>query len=373
MNGCESVELVQSRLKKAKRAFTTRRVPDEDLMMVVSGDITPRSGDLVLARVDQLGHHSKLELTDGRRAQMHVGDEIIVCFGNRYAPDQFEAVVGDTLESCDLVAAGGIAGTVRASHDRTKRPTKITPLGLIANHHRQPLNLQAYALEAIKSDNDSLPVVAVVGTAMNSGKTLTAASLIKGLERAGFRPGAVKVTGTGSGGDLWQMLDAGAVAALDFTDAGYASSYLLNPFDIQGVWRTLTGHLDTRGADVAVVEVADGIFQKENKTLIGSGFFRHACDAVVFCSADSVGAVAGAQWLTSLDLPLKAVTGLATRAPLFMDEIRSWTDVPVIETATLADPAIGERVWGNLVTHIERSAAGRLDERLDTIEARLAG
>ena len=59
---------------------------------------------------------------------------------------------------------------------------------------------------------------------MNSGKTTTAASLIHGLKRAGLKVAAVKVTGTGSGGDLWSMSDAGAATTLDFTDLGHAST-----------------------------------------------------------------------------------------------------------------------------------------------------
>ena len=35
--------------------------------------------------------------------------EIMVAYGNRYAPDQFEAELPKTMASCHLAAAGGVA------------------------------------------------------------------------------------------------------------------------------------------------------------------------------------------------------------------------------------------------------------------------
>ena len=116
-----------------KSAFTTRRVPTKDMQTIVRGALRPRSGDLVLARVDHVGKQRRIERPDGRKALLFVGDEIIVCYGNRYAPDQFEALVGDDLGPCDLVAAGGIAAHELSRHDRMIAPTKISPIGLVGD------------------------------------------------------------------------------------------------------------------------------------------------------------------------------------------------------------------------------------------------
>ena len=61
------------------------------------------------------------------------GDEIIVCYGNRYAPDQFEALVSDDLGLCDLVASGGIASCEVNRHERMLPPTQILPIGLVGD------------------------------------------------------------------------------------------------------------------------------------------------------------------------------------------------------------------------------------------------
>src|SRR5262245_38408807 len=134
-----------ARLQSAKAAFTTRRVPVPDLAQLVS-DRAPRAGDMVLAVVKAIGQHDGLQLRSGRRAHIHEGDEILVCYGNRYATNQWEAVVPPSLETCDLVAAGGVAGKVRSRHAGARRPTRLAPVGLVANEHCEPLNLREFAL-----------------------------------------------------------------------------------------------------------------------------------------------------------------------------------------------------------------------------------
>ena len=97
------------RATRAKKAFVTRRVPTNDMETLISGNLRPSPGDLLLATVQELGKHKRLELRNGRRARLNPGDEIVVAYGNRYAPDQFEALISEDLGACDLVAAGGIA------------------------------------------------------------------------------------------------------------------------------------------------------------------------------------------------------------------------------------------------------------------------
>jgi hypothetical protein len=105
-----------NRLRRVKFAYTTRHVDHDAIAGLLTGALRPRAGDLVLARVDELGQHKRLELGDGRRSFLFPGDEIVVCYGNRYAPDQFEAEVPDDLSPCQLVAAGGVAARELSRH-----------------------------------------------------------------------------------------------------------------------------------------------------------------------------------------------------------------------------------------------------------------
>ena len=190
------------RISNAAWGFTTRRVPVDRSYRISHGSITPRAGDLVLARVERLGHHRGLQLITGRKKNLFPGDEIVVAYGNRYAPSQFEAVVPKTLGPCDLVAGGGVAAKALSWHTRISRgPSAITPIGLILDADGDRVNLSDYTIERSTQLSAALPTtIAVIGTAMDAGKTETAARLVRGLKQAGLRIGFAKVTGTGAGG-----------------------------------------------------------------------------------------------------------------------------------------------------------------------------
>ena len=331
--------LAASRTALAKRAYATRRVPPEHLRTLRSGDLVPRPGDLVLARVERLRQHQKLELADGRRATLHPGDEIIVAYGHRYAPDQFHAVVPQRLGACHLVAAGGIAAEAVARNERVKPATEIFALGVIADERGRRINLRDYALpDASATPAAASPlVIAVAGSSMNAGKTTTAAFLVRGLRRAGIRASAAKVTGTAAGGDAWQLLDAGAERMLDFTDAGHASTYCLPQARVEEVFRSLLQHLAADAPQVIVVEVADGLLQDETSRLLRSEVFRCAVDGVLFAAGDSLSALYGANWLEAQGLPLRAVSGAIALSPLACREAEAVLEVPLIAPAALLD------------------------------------
>jgi len=321
--------ITRSDLVNVKRAYTTRRVNDEDFSTLLTGAVRPRIGDLVLASVEKIGSHKQLELPTGRKAHLAVGDKIIVAYGNRYAPDQFEAMIGKDLGRCHLVAAGGVAASKISKHDRMSEPTRILPLGLIGSSTGKPINLADYAL-AIDDSPRSITTILVAGTSMNAGKTTTAASLVHALAKAGQKVAGIKSTGTGSGGDAWLMLDMGAALALDFTDAGLPSTYLASPHVIEHNVLGLIGHAADQGCSVAVVEVADGLHHEETATLLKSSRLRAIARGVVFAANDALGAEAGVAMLRDLGHRVLAVSGQLTRSPLAIREASRATGLPVV-------------------------------------------
>jgi hypothetical protein len=327
-----------ARLERAAWAFTTRRVPRGAVCKIIGEASAPRAGDLVLARVDALGHHRGLQLTSGRRMNLFVGGEIVVTYGDRYAPNQFEAVMPKTLGPCQLVAGGGVAGKAISWHRRISRgPTQITPLGLLGDAAGERANLRDFALDSV--DQLTLPcptTIAVVGTAMDSGKTQAAAFLVRGLTLAGIRVGFAKVTGTGAGGDTWLLKDAGADPVLDFTDAGLASTYRVVHSDLERVLVTLTAHLTKSGVDAIVLELADGVLQPDTAAVLGSPVFAEIVGGILFTACDSMGAVAGTDWLKRRNLRTVGLSGVMTASPLQCQEASTATGLPTFSREKLA-------------------------------------
>lgn len=332
-------------LATAKRGFSTRRV-DLGLAVGLKLNCRPRAGDVVLAEIEGLGQHKRLEDPHGRRATMHAGDRIVVAYGDRYAPDQFEAHVPDTLGPCELVAGGGIAAGVRRKSDRVRNATRILPLGILVDATGRRLNLRDFAmaeLDTADQPSAGARVIAVVGSSMNAGKTTTISSMVRGAVRSGRRVAAIKVTGTGSGGDLWAQKDAGASLVLDFTDAGFATTHRLSDSERLGAFHTLLRRCRREpGIDTIFVEVADGLLFEETETLVLAEAFRTEIDGVVFAAADAMGALGGERWLTGNGLAPIALCGAFTASPIAADEAVRRSTAPVLTRQDLIDGALAE-------------------------------
>jgi hypothetical protein len=337
--------LSKLRLEQAKWAYTTRRINQEQPMQLLSGELCPEAGDLLLARVDGLGQHKRLELISSRRASLFAGDEIVVVYGNRYAPDQFEGIVPDHLGACRLVAAGGVAARLLNSHDRVKTATRITPLGLLADEDGHRINLRTSRLPKADQISSSPLVLVVAGTSMNSGKTTACANLVRGFVRQKLKVAAAKFTGTGAGADYRSLVDAGANPVFDFIDAGYVSTYRVNRDALHDIVMTLGSHMAACEPDVIIVEVADGLLQRETARLFATPSFTNWADGVIFAANDALGAQAGVSWLTARQLPVFAITGVLTSSALARREAEDICGLPVYHTEALARPSVSSYIF----------------------------
>lgn len=343
------------RIAKAMSAYTVRHVPLDlpGLRLIDEPGTEPRAGDLVLARVDELGHHKRLESGLSRRQSLRVGQEIIVAYGNRYATDQFLAIVPESLAPCHLVAAGGIAAQAREQHAAVDAPTRITPIGLVADADG-PLTMARFAPRSVIACDEVLgrdhpPVIAVLGTAMNSGKTTTLASLVAGLTAAGLDVAAGKATGTGAGGDPNLFRDSGARTVLDFTDFGHPTTFGLSPRRIRDVFASLVDALSADGPDAVVIEIADGLLHHETAELVADPIFATLVDRVVFAAQDAMGATAAVEHLARRGIRVDAVSGVLTSSPLAVREARRTLGVPVVGTADLSAAATARSVFDGRV------------------------
>ena len=337
--------LSSQRLEQAKWAYTTRRINQNLPKLLLSGSVSPEAGDLVLARVEELGHHKRLELVSSRRATMFEGDEIVVVYGNRYAPDQFEAIVPDHLGRCRLVAAGGVAARLLNRHDKAKSATRIKPLGLLADSEGHRINLSSTRLPKVDQLEPNPLVLVVAGTSMNSGKTTTCANLVKGFVRQKIKVAAAKFTGTGAGADYRSLVDAGANPVFDFIDAGYVSTYRVHREVLHDIVMTLGAHMASSEPDIIIVEVADGLLQRETARLFATPAFTDWIDGIIFAANDALGAQAGISWLTARQLPVFGITGVLTSSPLARREAEDICGLPVYQTRALSRPSVSSYIY----------------------------
>ena len=293
----------------------------------------------------------KLQLSSSRYADLFLDDCVVVCVGDRYAPDQFEGHAEINPLGCDLVAGGGIAGTVVRAHDIMASPTKLTPLGLLTDQDGDVINVAAYGLPARRIPHD-VTIIGVFGTSMNAGKTTAASGLAHGLMKAGHQVAGVKVTGTGAFGDFNAFRDAN-VPMSDFTDAGMPTTYKMPIERIEEGFSTLVGHAAELGAEIVVAEFADGIFQGETHQVLKQGPIRQRLDGLVFASADAAGAIGSVAVLRDMGHEPLFLSGLVSCSPLAASEASAVTGLPVLTRNQLHDPSI---IMG-FVKRTERGAA----------------
>jgi hypothetical protein len=329
--------------RTAKWSFSTRRV-DQTIATGLDADLAAtRPGDLILGRIISISQHQRIQLPTGRPSSLYPGDLIVMPCGARYAPDQFEGHAKIDAEGCDMLAGGGCLGQMISRNERIKPPTRVQPLGRITNTRGVVMNVADFALPKA-AGAATLPVIAVLGTAMNSGKTTAAVALSFGLTRAGWRVATIKATGTGAFGDYNDYVDTGAHMVADFTDAGMVTTYLEPLARIKSGIADLLWQAEVSGAEVVVMEVADGLFQRETAGLVADAEFRGGLAGVVFACGDALAASGGVTELARHNLRPVALTGIVSCSPMATIEAQAATGVEVMTRGQLLDPAEANRI-----------------------------
>jgi hypothetical protein len=326
--------------------YALRRVPEASLASLLPCLKSPQLGDIVLTRVEQIGKNRRLELINGRAATLHEGDLLAVVYGNRYASHQFEGHAAANGIFCDLLSMGGLCGLVRSKYATIAEPTKLRSLGAIGNAQGRPLQLGDFALLRRVSETTQPRVIVVCGTSMDAGKTYTAMSLVVGLRRQGERVAAIKLTGTVSGRDTWNLLDAGAHPTLDFVDGGLPSTYLCSLESLLRLYRLLLAHIASQDAEFVVVEIADGLLQEETAALLQSPAFATSVSEWVLATSDPLAATGGVSVLRDWGIEPLAISGLISMSPLAMREARAATAINCVTADELQRGDLNERLTG---------------------------
>lgn len=341
-------------LAGAKWSFVTRRVRRAGKWLLDNDLAEVKSGDLVLAEVQEIGNHKRLQLSDGRFSALYPKDRVVLACADRFAEDQYEGIAALSPEGADLLAGGGVAGQMRSRNGKIKRPTRLSVIGRLTDGDGRVVNTADYALNTVPGPRPRR-VIGVLGTGMNAGKTAAAAGLVNGFARYGDRVAAIKATGTGSFGDVQSYEAAGAAEVLDFTDAGLASTYRQPVDRLEEVTRTLLGA--AADCDIAIVELADGVSQVETAELLRRPGYRELFDAFVLAGPGALAVRGALDWLsTEAQIAPVALTGLMTQAPLAVAEAET-LGLPVFSREELADPATASCLNGILARSAREGAA----------------
>ena len=342
------------RLDRIASATRNLRLSPE---VIVGDRIVPAEGYALAVRIlTDKSTYNTVEDVSGRMMSLRSGDVLAGVLGARralrgYAGEVPATVaVGDTIQVLNL---GGILGQCTSANPDIGPPFQGQVLGAIlsfpdlGDRIGRPASIRENAVPSAEQLEARLPVVYVAGTCMNAGKTVAATELVRGLTRAGRRVAAVKLTGVSLMRDTLSMLDAGAVSALTFNDAGLASTH---PGTTVAVARGLLNKLAADRVarpDVVVAELGDGILGEygvqdillsPDLTALGAAFVVAAPDPVACWGARQL-------FDTRFHQPVTAFTGPATDNEVGRDYIRAELGLPA-HNAMRDAPALVELVQG---------------------------
>jgi hypothetical protein len=290
-------------------------------------------GDVAVVRVRSVDNHKRLTQGDCMRLRLYPGVTYVGVFGNRYATSSIEAEV-DGTETLHQLTGAGMIGTFR-SRERTRRgPTKLEFVGYVADEDGRRINLKEALFEPRRLSGEAAPaVVLILGSSMDSGKTTVAAKLARSLVTQGRRVASCKLTGSVSRRDYYEMSAVGAVDVRDFSDYGFPSTYLCKEEEITDLFHTMVADAAAARPDVVVMEVADGILQRETQMLLRSASVRRTTRAVVLSAACAPSALLAVGEIERHEYAVAAVSGLITNSPLAMREFTERSCVPLSTSA----------------------------------------
>jgi len=300
-------------------------------------DKPPEIGDVVYGVIERVGEHSSLENVSGRIHMIHNGTRSIFVYGNRYAPDYYEGLVPTSFtEEIDLLARSGLIGRVRTKNSLIKDPTQVRILGYVVDENLDVLNTRDFPKITPRTTEKIEPrskMILVCGTSMNSGKSYAAAACCRALSVNGHAVKASKITGTASLKDILLMNDAGAYPFADFTYLGYPSTYMLEEHEILNIFNKHDLKFANNPRNYWVVEIADGILQRESSILLNSQQVQSRIHKLVFCANDAFGAIGGLKILIDqFNLKPNVISGVCSRSPLHIRELSEFTKIPIINS-----------------------------------------
>jgi hypothetical protein len=333
----------------------------------VDSEIPCEEGVLIAAEVlTSKSSYNTLELTSGRMAQIKRGDVIVGALGHRKAlfgysghlPEKLAP--GDTVQLLNLGGVMGICDSINPTHGQ---PFDCRVLGVVLDFPflGQRVGVPARVSERQLADTpvatNGIPVVALAGTCMNSGKTAAACAIVSRFRHNGLVVDAFKATGVALRRDILAMEDAGARNTAIFTDLGVVATTSVNA---PARTRNLLAMLVQRRPDVIVFELGDGLLGAYGvEAILRDGEIRNALNAVVLCANDPVAAWGGVQLLRDeFQIEPTVVTGPATDNQVGIDIIRQRSKVPAVN-AIASGADLGDLLQSSIGLGARTASAAR--------------
>ncbi len=325
-------DLAEDVRRRMRTSAITRRVPTRAMRTRVDGGVRPRAGDLLLARVEELGAVTHVDLPSGRASVLRPGDLIVVAYGHHVSVDGVVAHVPRALGPVALVDPFGIAAHVPV--DAVDRPTVLHPMGLVGSSEGTVLNLDGFQIMAAPMPVPRPRVIAFVGV-HPAGVT---ADAVNSLSARDVRCSVAVIAADPGGAATWSLGDAGADAVLDLSAVGLHGAAGISGERLAEATLRMVSTLCAGGADLAIVDVRLSPDDPDVAQMLAVSALVDLIDGVVVIAHDSLAATQAHTLVARLGHDVVAVAGAVAASPVAAARVRASTGVDVIGKSRLADP-----------------------------------
>jgi hypothetical protein len=336
---------------RIKKTYVCRNVSDYNLRPEIPQDYVLQVGDVGIFEILEIGKHSRMQADNKLNVTIIEGDRIMAAFGTRYATAQIEGYMPEKIDQeLHILGAGGTVGVVRSMHTNYEKigPTRLRLIGLATDMQGKVINTRKMEerrmIRFSTNSTTKAKVILSLGSSMDSGKSTSAAYLVHGLKKAGKNVAYIKLTGTIYSKDADLAYDLGADVSTDFGEFGFPSTYMCSEKDLLDLYASLLAVVLPSSPDYIVMEIADGLYERETRMLLNHEGFISTIDGVMFSAGDSLAAIQGISLLNSWGIYPDCISGLFTASPLLIREVMENTFVPVY--------TIQELAHGNIATGI---------------------
>lgn len=349
--------------KRIKKTYVCRNVSNYTIQTVVPLMYKLQVGDVGVFEVLHIGKHTKVQGDSKQNITIIDGDHIMAAFGTRYATAQIEGYLPERVDQeLHILGAGGTVGVVRTMHNNylQEGPTMLRLIGLVTDQTGKVINTKKLEQSRITTfaNAASTPakVILSLGSSMDSGKTTSAAYLVHGLKMEGKKVAYIKLTGTIYTKDADLAYDLGADCSTDFGEFGYPSTYMCDEQELLDLYASLLSIVMSVKPEYVVMEIADGLYQRETKMLLTNPKFISTIEGVMFSAGDSLAAIQGITVLNQWGIYPACISGLFTTSPLLIQEVRNNTWVPVYNIHELAYGNIASGIFQQKMELVKTSA-----------------
>ncbi len=302
------------------------------LELRLSDDIPCEEGIVVAVEVlTDKAHYNQLELVSGRMSLVKRGDIVVGALGHRKALFGYSGHIPESLRPGDtlhLLNLGGVLGHCDSADPARGAPFDCKVLGAVLTfpYLGERIGVPARVGGMELADEPELnargiPIVAIAGTCMDSGKTAAACAIVSHLRHQGLVVDAFKATGVSARRDIHAMEDAGARETMYFTDFGVVTT---TPDNGPRVTKAMIHRLAEGKPDAILFELGDGLLGAYGvEAILQDSDIRKSLTAVVLCANDPVAAWGGVELLRRrFDIRPVAVAGPVTDNAVGVDIVK---------------------------------------------------